>query len=199
MAVEQGMIVQNLNDEGSFSSQSMCGQPDAAHPMIPSPRRPVLRTGEPPSGTGPWLWFDLEKYTYVLNDQAKAALQPMFSNWGYDVNQVQLLFGFTNGNAAVTVGKNIMISAESWERLHTAGPQEQLALLAHEITHCVQYRDMGVPRFWARYGPEYQRPDNYDPPPALIDKVAKEGANNLNVTDARWTLDQIATVVELQY
>jgi hypothetical protein len=166
---------------------------------MPPEKRPVLRKGEPPSGTGPWLWFDLEKNTYVLNDQAKAALQSMFSTWGYDVNQVQFLFGFTNGNAAVTVGNNVMISAASWETLHNQSPQAQLRLLAHEVTHCVQYRDIGIPSFWTRYGPEHERPDNYDPPPKLIEKVAKEGVKNLNVTDARWTLDQIATVVEMQY
>jgi hypothetical protein len=93
MAVEHGLVLQNLNAEGSSSSASMCGQPGAGTPMIPTPKKTVLRKGEPPSGAGPWLWFDPEQYTYVLNDQAKAGLKATFDTWGYDLNQVQLVFG----------------------------------------------------------------------------------------------------------
>ena len=50
-----------------------------------------------------------------------------------------------------------------------------------------------------RYIPEYQRPDNYEPPEELLDKIANEGVSSLDVTDSRWTLDPIATAVEMQY
>ena len=46
--------------------------------------------------------------------------------------------------SAITVGANIWFVSEA--------KRDDLALLAHELVHVGQYREMGVPRFLARYG-----------------------------------------------
>jgi hypothetical protein len=156
-----------------------------------------LRAGDPKSGPGKWLQWDPENYSYRLSAEARAELQPVFDNWGYDTSKARGSFGSrtsTNGNAAFTLGDDIIINRDSWFR-RAQDPQAQLRLLAHEVTHCVQYRDLGRVAFLARYATEYPRGDNYIPPAKLINTRIEI----VDHIDERYTLDQIAKRVEMEF
>ena len=78
-------------------------------------------------------------------------------------------------------------------------PYDQMQLLAHEITHSVQYRDLGKANFLERYAVGHGQPDNYDVPPELwaipTDQLSVTQAGSYLGQDGfrhDFTLDQIA-------
>ncbi len=62
---------------------------------------------------------------------------------------------FRNGNPAITVGNTIYLNPVSkWPVRDLAGDDtgDDLELLMHEVTHTIQYRELGFAVFLARYG-----------------------------------------------
>jgi hypothetical protein len=138
------------------------------------------------------LTFDPKEYAYELSAKGRAALQPIFNNWRFDVSEVSFSFaGFTGGVGAFTVGNSVMINSYEWVLLD---PLQRLQTLAHEITHSVPYRDLGYGEFAARYGHEAAKLGlaRYDVPLFLY----HVDLSVLNVTDKAFALDQIAARVE---
>jgi RHS repeat-associated protein len=151
-----------------------------------------LRTGDPTGGPGPNLAFDPGEYAYRLSPDAIKRLQPVFNNFNFDLRQITLAFGgetTTGGNQAFTVGNSVILNREVWQRLD---PVAQRGLLAHEITHSVQYRELGKARFLARYAREFPK---YGVPPGL----AKIPIGKLSAVDPGFSLDQIADRVRLGF
>ena len=139
-----GDAVAPQRPQGGFAPPDLGGTPSAD----------PLRAGDPKGGPGPNLTFDSGAYAYRLSQMALQALQPVFDNFGYDARRVTIAFGSstsTGRSAAFTVGDSIIINRSAWE---ARTPLQQRELLAHEITHSVQYARLGKARFLARYGPE---------------------------------------------
>lgn len=82
---------------------------------------------------------------YQLSPAAQAALGPIFERaWNFDVSKVTVHFGPVGklGAAAMTFGNTVIVDRGQW---NAATQQERLALLAHEITHSVQYERLSTP------------------------------------------------------
>lgn len=82
---------------------------------------------------------------YQLSPAAQAALGPIFERaWSFDVSKVTVHFGPVSkvGAAAMTFGNTVIIDRGVW---NSYSQQERLALLAHEITHSVQFEKLSTP------------------------------------------------------
>jgi Domain of unknown function (DUF4157) len=138
---------------------------------------------------------------YKLNAQALAILGPYFmKEFNFDVRKVRFEFGgtisYTNifGPDAFTIGNDVLLNSDKWDRM---SERKRFLLLAHEITHCVQFEregntwpfaTAGLAKFGYRYVPEYRnRDDNYD-----TSTLQNVHIDKSNVTSGRWTYDQIA-------
>jgi hypothetical protein len=81
---------------------------------------------------------------YKLSTEAKAVLGPIFDRtWGFDVSKVTVHFGPTgDGVAAFALGNTIIVNKGYWDQCST---QQRMSLLAHEMTHSVQYERLAAP------------------------------------------------------
>jgi hypothetical protein len=165
-----------------------------AHPWIVAASPQPVRAGDPAGGAGPTLVFNPARDAYVLSDSARRSLQPLFDSFGFDVSCVTVRFapswrvGWKND--AYTLGDSITVNRNTWEG---KGSVWRLGLLAHEVTHSVQYARLGYAGFLTRYGPEWFRDRNYHVPPTLEAILLRL----LDPVDRRFTLDQIANRVAL--
>ena len=135
---------------------------------------------------------------------AESVLAPLFkNNFNFDISKITFKFGFTGTGAAITITNTVTLDQDSWNKLD---PEGQRQVLAHEITHSVQYehlnfarggilRGIGLPMatmsFLGRYVPTYivkSYKENYDVPGDL--KAIP--LSKLDVLDTDYTLDQIA-------
>jgi hypothetical protein len=106
---------------------------------------------------------------------------------GYDLSKIEFQWGSTPEDVpAYTFGDKVTINKTWWDK---ASPLERLKLVAHEVTHSLQYDVLGVPAFLSRDKGEYERPDNY---------VWPGGPIPTDPTDPRFTLDQIAERVKIE-
>jgi hypothetical protein len=123
---------------------------------------------------------------YTLSPEAAELLRPVFGSWGFDPSQAEFNFGWTpQGTAAYTVGNQVHINSDWW------GEQtglDRLALVAHEVTHSVQYQSLGYGSFLSRYAGEYNTGENYVVPGSL--KATPIG--QVDVVNSQFTLDQTA-------
>jgi hypothetical protein len=138
---------------------------------------------------------------YALDPRAIDILSPIFkTDFHYDLSQVRLEFGYTHGHPAFTLGDEVTLDQDEWNKTNERG---RIKLLAHEITHSVQFERMGnthlvnfsFTRFMYRYIREYYKNDNYHIP----GEIRKFSMSDLNVVDSHFTLDQIAEYVADQY
>jgi len=60
-----------------------------------------------------------------------------------------------NGNSAITLGRSIYFNPAYYLRDFSVAKPAARGLLIHELTHVWQYRRLGMPLFFARYGREY--------------------------------------------
>lgn len=80
---------------------------------------------------------------YRLSTEAQAALGPIFERaWSFDVSKVTVHFGPTFGAAAFAIGNTVIIDKGVW---NSYSQQQRLELLAHEITHSVQFEKLSTP------------------------------------------------------
>ena len=126
---------------------------------------------------------------YVLSARARMALEPLFSSFRLDLNTLVISTGGAFGNAGITFGRTILLQ-KSFGTGPTARLQGQLRLLAHEMTHSVQYARIGLPRFIVRYLGEWRKSGGnpYGVPAAL----AAIPLASLDPIDGRFYLDQIS-------
>jgi hypothetical protein len=136
---------------------------------------------------------------YKLDPRAARYLGTFFmNNFGFDISKIGITFGHTLGASAYTIDNGIVIDQDVWESMDS---WDRYSLLAHEITHCVQYemiRKMGggLPSFLSRYFDEYFGPDNYGPSKL---NGAGEQLGKLDVLDPNYTLDNIADFVKQEF
>jgi hypothetical protein len=126
---------------------------------------------------------------YVLAPAARARLQPLFARFPLDLGRLSLNMGGAFGNAAITFKSTISLATD-FGTGNTATFEAQLRLLAHEITHSVQYTRVGFFPFLVRYLREWRasKGDPYGVPPALAGISLRE----VDPIDSRFYLDQIA-------
>jgi RHS repeat-associated protein len=166
---------------------------EQAATKVTPPASPLRRT----TGAGAWVLRTVRfgKGRYKINGQAKAILGPVFKqNFNFDISKVTFEFGWTpSGVAAYTVGNEVVLNEDKWDAMT---PKERMHLVAHEMTHSVQYERFGntsffnfsLSRFLWRYKKEYGRSDNYVVPGSL----ASTPVNQVDPVDKSYTLDQIA-------
>lgn len=90
------------------------------------------------------------------------------------------------------LGDDVLINGTKWDAM---SPRERIELMAHEITHSAQYDKLGYVGFLNRYRKETGRSDNYIVPPELANTPIEE----VDLTDPRYTLDQIAERVATRW
>lgn len=150
------------------------------------PDNPLYRDVRFPYGVGAGPEFSLR-----LTPEALAALEPVADDLGIDAASVKFRMGDTHGQGAFTVNDVVTLNKDTWSA--KTGLQ-RLGLLAHEMTHSLQYSELGggligASRFLWRYVPEYYgNPHNYDVPASL----AILPMSQVDVLEPRYTLDQIA-------
>jgi hypothetical protein len=134
---------------------------------------------------------------YKLSDQGRAALGPAFAKLGFDVANVDIHISDDSVVAALTgartFGDDVFINTDTWNRWQSS-PDDQLFLLAHEITHSVQWALAGKVDFITRYLPEettFGEYDQYHEPQSLT----TTDTSAINVLDQRYTLDELADTV----
>jgi hypothetical protein len=123
---------------------------------------------------------------FVLAPEARGVLQALFGRFGLDLGALTISLGGAFGNRGLTLGRTILLTPEF---ARDSYPQ-QLALLAHEITHAVQYRILGWARLLFRYGEEWSRSsgDPYGVPTPL----RQLPVGQVDPVDGRFYLDQLA-------
>jgi hypothetical protein len=133
---------------------------------------------------------------YTLSASAIAALDPTFKGkLGFDVSQVRIYFGFTGKGDAYTLGNRVTIDRANWDKL---SPRQMIRLLAHEITHSVQYEKIGLTSFLNRYiglSGEYYQKANYVVPGSL----STQAVGSFDIVDKNYTLDQIANRIRDEF
>jgi hypothetical protein len=119
----------------------------------PFEERLRLKGGQPPH----WL---------VLAPEAKTRLLRLFGRFGLDLGQLRFALRVLGGQAQ---GLNYGDTIYLYPRFGRGWYDEQLGLLAHEITHAVQYRKLGRAALALRHARERQRSGGnlYDPAPKL--------------------------------
>lgn len=154
-----------------------------------APPQPAPSAGAAPSPPAPFIKDGR------ITDAGRKILRRTFDRYHFDVGQITVILKQNLGQAGITLGNRVYLD-DSFQYLR---PYRQIHLLAHEITHSVQYRDLGKSNFLERYAVGYKQPDNYDIPTELW-AVRTE---NLSVTQTGsylgadgmrydFTLDQIA-------
>ena len=127
----------------------------------------------------------------VLASSAERELRTLFSRFQLDLTRLVFSIGWAFGQDGITFGRTIFLSREFGAQSYIV----QLGLLAHEITHSVQYAKVGWPAFAARYlrewyesgGHPYMR--RHDPGSERLDSRAIESVDPL---DPAYYLDQLA-------
>jgi len=107
---------------------------------------------------------------------------------------------FARGNPAITVGSAVYFKQDYCPDF--SAPGQNRTSFIHEMTHVWQYRSLGMPAFFARYGAEFARVggranDMYDYKQGL-DKFAQamleaQAAMIADYSEALWTANAAAT------
>jgi hypothetical protein len=109
-----------------------------------------------------------------------------YTRFGLDVAQEDFSFGWSGAGSGYTIGNSVTLNSEVWQLI----PENQEFTLAHEMTHSVQYGELGTGGFLSRYLPEWCRGQdaNYGIPDSLLGSPV----NMSNIVSPSYTLDQIA-------
>jgi hypothetical protein len=180
---------------GEVASDSPHQNRGGAMPQVPGAMLPGRAPPRPP-GWGPGA--NLERANtglyplYRLSPAAEVGLEQVFDKLGYDISGIVIQFGPTFGNSAFTVGRVITVDADTWAQLwQTGGEKAQRELLAHEITHSIQYEKLGLDDFLVRYAKEHPR---YGVP-GPFKAITPGGLKGFDVVDPRYSLDELADTV----
>ena len=156
-------------------------QPPAAG-SEPSPQSPFVKDGR-------------------ITDAAHTILQRTFDRYKFNSGQITVIFKHDLGQSGITLGNRVYLD----DSFQYRSPYRQMKLLAHEITHSVQYRDLGKANFLERYAVRYGQPDNYDVPIELwtvpTDQLSVTQAGSYLGQDGYrhdFTLDQIAERIGIE-
>jgi hypothetical protein len=128
------------------------------------------------------------EHAYRLNAEGQKALAPAFQHTGKDLSEIRFLPGEIAGDVpGLTLGDTVRLDVDVW---NASTSDYRLGLLAHEVTHTVQFDQIGAAEFGARYIEEYALGpgSNYDLPNTLRQTPITE----VNMVDRAYTLDQIA-------
>jgi hypothetical protein len=137
-------------------------------------------------GIPPPRWF-------VLAPDTKSRLSVLFSRFSgvaFDLGRLSITTGGAFGQGGITFGNTICLSREFAAR----DPLVQLGLLAHEITHSVQYKMLGWVPFLSRYVREWResRGDPYmTPGDSKTDALMRLPIHSVNPVDPNFYLDQL--------
>lgn len=125
-------------------------------------------------------------YFYKLSDAAKEELGPLFAEKGYDVSKVRLDPTGAFGRKGLTFGDTVFLT----DKFAGMDFGAQIELLGHEVTHSVQYQDLGTISFLLRYRQEWHDSGGwpYGIPPAL----QATPIQLVNPIDQSYYLDQLA-------
>lgn len=147
-----------------------------------------------PSGL---LEFDRATLNYRLNAEGRALLQPIFDRWGFDVSATSVHFTTLPGASGMALGDLVLLDKESWV---LSDPDRRVLTLAHEMTHSVQYRQMGSSAFFGRYALEWSthsQEELYSVPDVLLNAM-NQGRNLVNIADGNYLLDQLAETIGVE-
>jgi hypothetical protein len=97
-----------------------------------------------------------------ITDAGRQILRRTFDRYNFDVGQIKVILKHSLGQAGITFGNRVYLD----DSFGLLSPYRQMLLLAHEITHSVQYRDLGKANFLERYAVGYKLGDdiNYGVP-----------------------------------
>lgn len=96
-------------------------------------------------GMAPPRWFKLAP-------QVRKQFDSLFARFDLDIGKLTFSTGGAFGQAGLTLGNTILLFRGFSQRSFT----DQLGLLAHEITHSVQYKKLGWISFLVRYRREWR-------------------------------------------
>jgi len=144
-----------------------------------------------------------EPYTaFRLSPYAISVLKPIFDQYNFDLSQIEVdkVGILDHDTIGWTVGNTVHVDMDYWDESNNYG---RLDLLAHEITHSVQYEQLGFVRFGLRYAAEFLdlTPNTSFAPHAGFNSAnydtfyinSVHPALNLEtLTNPMWSLDQIA-------
>jgi hypothetical protein len=154
----------------------------------------------PAAGSGPSPQSALVKYRRIT-DAAHTILQRTFDRYKFNSGQITVIFKHNLGQSGITLRNRVYLD----DSFQYRRPYDQMDLLAHEITHSVQYRDLGKANFLERYTVGYGQPDNYDVPVELwavpTDQLSATQSGSYLGQDGfrhEFTLDQIAERIGIE-
>jgi RHS repeat-associated protein len=128
-----------------------------------------------------------------LSPTARRLLRPIFDRFGYDVARIRIRFD-AEVSTADTNGDLIRINPDLWSNPKWNN-YKRMQLLTHEVTHSVQFQNLGSGAMRWRVGVErvtHVFGDVYDVPNRLADTPLA----GINVVDPRFTLEGIAARME---
>jgi hypothetical protein len=126
-----------------------------------------------------------------LTPKAQELLNPIFRKFGYDLARAKITFE-PGVDTADTSGDHIRLNPDYWA---TTLDLKQMQILAHELTHSVQFQRLGTGGTLWRLGVEsasHPFSDVYE----VTDDLANTPLETLNPTDSRFTLEGIASRME---
>ena len=136
-----------------------------------------------------------------ITDAGHTILQRTFDRYKFNSGQITVILKHNLGQSGITLGNRVYLD----DSFKYRRPYDQMSLLAHEITHSVQYRDLGKANFLERYAVGYGQPDNYDVPIELwavpTDQLSVTQAGSYLGQDGfrhDFTLDQIAERIGIE-
>jgi hypothetical protein len=169
------------------SGSHFCLQPTTAGPglhgavpgtLVPGPPQ-IMAEVMRAKGMHPPQW-------YVLAPGARAALQRFYARFGLDLGRLTFSTGGAFGQGGLTLGNTILLFREFGTRAYS----EQLRLLAHEMTHSVQYKLLGWVSFLLRYKREWSRSNGN--PYGVPQPLEEIPIGEVDPVDPRFYLDQLA-------
>jgi RHS repeat-associated protein len=138
-----------------------------------------------------------------VTEAGRKILQREFDRYNFDVRKIRVTFVHHLGQSGITLGDRILLDDSFQYRT----PYFQMRLLAHEITHSVQYRDLGRANFLERYAVGFKlgRAINYTVPTELwavpTEQLSVTQVGSFMAQDGfryDFTLDQIANRIGVQ-
>jgi hypothetical protein len=179
----------------------------AAQQLVTAMRKAMGQLGRAGAGVPDDPLQEIAPNVNKLNYRAWRLLAPIFNTWGFDPSEVRFYFGPTPGGAPAWTpfpDETVIDPDGEWSAPRETG-LDRLELVAHEITHSVQYAQgglfgtsiFGTYNFWARYAGEYNPDSNYVVP----DSLENTALNRINILDSnylaegreqQYTLDQLA-------
>ena len=149
----------------SMPTRSMAAVANARGAVAPLQVQEEIQGGYAPQGAAPNAGASPQA-PFVkdgrITEAGRKILRRSFDRYNFDVGQIKVILKHNLGQAGITLGNRVYLD----DRFQYLSPYRQARLLGHEITHSVQYRDLGKANFLERYASEYRLGDdiNYGVP-----------------------------------